>query len=397
MFVQTPCGLLCEFIPNSSDALHVALIVKNGAFSDRDFPGRAHFLEHMLMEINLKDSESIDLSMKGTTLFEHTQFLISANLTFDSFIKALELVRNIIFGEYLSGTALEKVRCDILREYELALQNNSFIIESHLIQEVGINKNMPIGNRESIARMKFADLLDSYNKEYKIEKMKLCILGGHQEWVFQIIQMFSRRGKIGSNSASYFFNNTLYRIEEAYINKYDYEYTIFLKDNYFFTNNIALNDLVTTISLTLLEELIKGELGDIEDNVLADIVQFSAKYKFVRIRVKKYRSLLNPKKMLKKISSKLQKEKHSAIFDEIFHQYGVILERNDYGFQYIQHLVDCFIYDRQAYKNSDLLMFISEENKSNLFEIIMCYLNALLTKNRLYLYKVQEGKVIHEG
>ncbi|MFV3011071.1 hypothetical protein ACLD43_01165 [Clostridium botulinum] len=397
MFVQTPCGLLCEFIPNSSDVLHVALIVKNGAFSDRDFPGRAHFLEHMLMEINLKDCESIDLSMKGTTLFEHTQFLISANLTFDSFIKALELVRSIIFGEYLSCTALEKVRCDILREYELALQNNSFILESHLIQEVGINKNMPIGNRESIARMKFADLLDSYNKEYKIEKMKLCILGGHQEWVFQIIQMFNRRGKIGSNSASYFFNNTLYRIEEAYINKYDYEYTIFLKNNYFFTNNIALNDLVTTISLTLLEELIKGELGDIEDNVLADIVQFSVKYKFVRIRVKKYRSLLNPKKILKKISSKLQREKHSAIFDEIFHQYRVILERNDYGFQYIQHLVDCFIYDRQAYKNSDLLMFISEENKSNLFEIIMCYLNALLTKNRLYLYKVQEGKVIHES
>lgn len=192
------CGLLCNYELNYSESIHIALIVKQGAYSDDNLPGTAHFLEHMLMEIR-EDIWVTDLLMKGTTSFEYTKYELSLKADYMEFISALSIIKGIVYGEFLNPYLLEKVRTDILDEYNAKIQNSTFKMESDLIKRIGLCHFMPIGEEKKILEITYADIISSFNKGYKLPNMKLCIVGGKREWEYAIDDIFELPGKISSS------------------------------------------------------------------------------------------------------------------------------------------------------------------------------------------------------
>lgn len=388
MTLRLPCGLICEYIPNSSDAVFIAVTIKSGAFTDLNQPGISHFLEHMLMEIDDEIYNRINFSMTGTTLFDHTNFLLSAALSENNFCEILEVARNIVFGEYLCALSLEEVRKQIIKEYELVNQNDKFIVESQFIKDAEISEYMPIGDKEIINKIQFTDLLKHYKKHYKLEKMQISIVGGDPEWKAVINNVFNRIGKIGDKSWKK-TKNIVSDVDKLYTEKKHYSCIVFVEDITIKSNEKAYSDLVKSISLTILEEYIKEDLGTIQEDVFAEIIQYSMNHKFVRVKFPKYKSI---SEIFTNIYFKLNQPCTLHLFGTITYQYIIMLEKNFYGFQYINHLIDCFLYEGKPYKNSDLLFLLGKNRISCLFDDVILYLRALL-KSKNYFYRTCEGLI----
>lgn len=397
MYIKLPCGLLCNFEPNGSDIIHVALVVRNGAFSDYILPGTAHFLEHMLMEFKFnKNLNNANIHINGTTIFDHTKFLLSCSVGIIEFKQVLEIAKSIAFGEYLNSDNINKVRSDINKEYTLISQNQLFSLYSMLICHASINPYMPIGTRQSIDNMKYSILLDSYKRGYALTNMQLCISGGILEWYSEIVEIFRYPGKLASKSVGHDNNNNyLYRVEDYYSNS-TADCTICFFNSYVVTENFIYNDIIESIALTLFEEIIKKEIHVDDKKVIADIVQFSLLNKFVKITIKESFLNLNMRKHIDNLKNCLEeKSELNKIIDEIVVQYHFLLKKNEYGFQYIQHLIDCFVYNRTPYKNINILQYI-DKNKVDLSRNVILYLRGMLSSDNWHLYKILGDKIIYE-
>jgi hypothetical protein len=385
------CGLLCEYELNYSESTHMILIVKQGANSDNNLPGVAHFLEHMLMEIR-EDIWMTDLSIKGTTSFEYTKYQLSFQSNYMEFINALSIVKGIVFGEFLNPYFLQKVRIDILKEYNAMLQDNAFKIESDLIRRIALSDSMPIGNEESILKISYADILKSFHSGYKLQNMKLCIVGGDREWEDVIDDVFDLSGKISSR-IKLIKGNILARNDRYHNHFRDLNNQIcFMK---IFDTNSPYMDLIENMSLTILEEMIKKKLNIIEDLIIVEVIQYVKKVRFIRICIKnidiKIKDILNS--VYEKIVSRSQSIK--LLYDDIKKQYCVGLKQEEYGYLYIQHLADCYIYNKKSYKNKELLEYIYHKN---VFDSIIDYLENLLNDDSLetYSYLISGGNVYYE-
>ena len=73
-------GISYEFRECDMDMCYVSLIVWNGSLKDRGRYGIAHFLEHMLMQMDYEGyGVGDDFSCVGTTSFEYTKYVISTH------------------------------------------------------------------------------------------------------------------------------------------------------------------------------------------------------------------------------------------------------------------------------------------------------------------------------
>ncbi len=386
------CGLLCKYELNYSESIHIALIVKQGAYSDDNLPGTAHFLEHMLMEIR-EDIWVTDLLMKGTTSFEYTKYELSLKADYMEFISALSIIKGIVYGEFLNPYLLEKVRTDILDEYNAKIQNSTFKMESDLIKRIGLCHFMPIGEEKKILEITYADILSSFNKGYKLPNMKLCIVGGKREWEHAIDDIFELPGKISSR-AKIRKENILARNSKYYNCLGELNCRIcFIK---MADAGSPYMDLIESMSLTMLEEMIKNKLGITEDLSIVEVIHYIRKVRFIKICIKNIDVQI--KDILRSVYKKVVRRDKSIILlcDDIKKQYCDELRKKEYGYLYIQHLADCYIYNRKPYRNDELLEYIYK--RTDIMNCLLKYLEKILmtTEQETHYYRINGGRVYYE-
>ena len=89
-------GISYEFRECDMDMCYVSLIVWNGSLKDRGRYGIAHFLEHMLMQMDYEGyGVGDDFSCVGTTSFEYTKYVILYIIMYFDYIISFEIIKNI--------------------------------------------------------------------------------------------------------------------------------------------------------------------------------------------------------------------------------------------------------------------------------------------------------------
>ena len=84
---------------------------------------------------------------------------------------------------------------------------------------------------------------------------------------------------------------------------------------------------------------------------------------------------------------------YSIIFEYITYklgknEYNNILKKNEYGYQYIQHLIYSYIFDRKSYTNHDLMQYIEAEGKK-VFDDIINFSISTLEEPEYYIYYLE--------
>jgi hypothetical protein len=154
---------------------------------------------------------------------------------------------------------------------------------------------------------------------------------------------------------------------------------IFLKLKYVCTDTVYY-DLVESMALTFLEELFK-EMGKIqESDIFVDIFQPIKDFRYIRITVRKKINLNCIYNVYKKIVNRLILKKDiERLLEDL---------KNEYGYQYIQHLIYSYIFDRKSYTNHDLMQYIEAESKK-VFDDIIQFSISNLKDPQYYIYYLE--------
>ena len=143
------------------------------------------------------------------------------------------------------------------------------------------------------------------------------------------------------------------------------------------------------MALTFLEELFK-EMGKIqESDIFVDIFQPIKDFRYIRITVRKKINLNCIYNVYKKIVNRLILKKDiERLLEDLKNEYNNILKKNEYGYQYIQHLIYSYIFDRKSYTNHDLMQYIEAEGKK-VFDDIIQFSISNLKDPQYYIYYLE--------
>lgn len=76
------------------------------------------------------------------------------------------------------------------------------------------------------------------------------------------------------------------------------------------------------------------------------------------------------------------------LLEDLKNEYNNILKKNEYGYQYIQHLIYSYIFDRKSYTNHDLMQYIEAESKK-VFDDIIQFSISNLKDPQYYIYYLE--------
>lgn len=176
-------GISYEFRECDMDMCYVSLIVWNGSLKDRGRYGIAHFLEHMLMQMDYEGyGVGDDFSCVGTTSFEYTKYVISTHNEMGNILNAIRIILDIFRGTHLLPDNMEKVRQDIVNEYNVVSESPFFEVYRSFVKKLGISEYMPIGNLHDIRCITYMDIIENFKSGYSVENAHIIILGGEKEW-----------------------------------------------------------------------------------------------------------------------------------------------------------------------------------------------------------------------
>ncbi len=148
----------------------------------RDMPaGIAHFLEHKLFE--LKEGDAFDAfsrqgaSGNAATSFRTTSFFFSCS---EYFAKNLRTLVSLVTSASFTAAAVEKERGIIEQEIRMYEDNPDWRIFMNLVE--GLYRDHPVriditGSKESIARIRYQDLLSCHRWFYHPENLCLVVCG----------------------------------------------------------------------------------------------------------------------------------------------------------------------------------------------------------------------------
>ena len=380
-------GISYEFRECDMDICYVSLIVWNGSLKDRGRYGIAHFLEHMLMQMDYEGyGVGDDFSCVGTTSFEYTKYVISTHNEMGNILNAIRIILDIFRGTHLLPDNMEKVRQDIVNEYNVVSESPFFEVYRSFVKKLGISEYMPIGNLHDIRCITYMDIIENFKSGYSVENAHIIILGGEKEWGERIWK------KIVENDFKVMPQNSSLRVPTSlnrnYKNIKENGTVIFLKLKYVCTDTVYY-DLVESMALTFLEELFK-EMGKIqESDIFVDIFQPIKDFRYIRITVRKKINLNCIYNVYKKIVNRLILKKDiERLLEDLKNEYNNILKKNEYGYQYIQHLIYSYIFDRKSYTNHDLMQYIEAESKK-VFDDIIQFSISNLKDPQYYIYYLE--------
>lgn len=180
-------GLEAYIISNPhADKSGAALVVEAGSWDEPDeYPGLAHFLEHMLFMGTKKYPDEKGYASfiennggqrNGYTASDHTMYTFSVNN--DAFIGALDRFSNFFSESLLDGDSMDKERHAVDQEYAKNVENDNWRLVS--IRSAIGNKKHPAsrfscGNMETLKSITPEVLRQWYEQYYSADKMHLAI------------------------------------------------------------------------------------------------------------------------------------------------------------------------------------------------------------------------------
>lgn len=387
MIKKLPNGISYEFRECDMDMCYVSLIVWNGSLKDKGRYGIAHFLEHMLMQMNY-DCYGVDsdFSCIGTTSFEYTKYVISSHNKIENMSSAIQIILEIFSGSHLLRDNIEKVREDIVNEYNMVSESPFFEMYSSFIRKIGISDYMPIGNLHDIQRITYTDIIESFKREYSVDKAHIIILGGKKDWEDKIWKgSMEKNFKVLPQTS---FSRLDTSPNRNYNNIKEDCTVIFLKAN-FICDDIVYYELIESMTITFFEELLK-EAGNMqESDILVGIFQPIKNFRYIRIIIRKEIKFNFIYAVYKKIVKRIiLKNDIKKLLEDIKDEYSKVLKKNEYGYQYIQHLTYSYIFDKKPYTNDDLMQYIGTEGKKILNDIIRFSISTL-KKPEYYIYYLE--------
>lgn len=379
--IKLDCGIDCKILnlKREEKKTYIALTVKSGSMSDNQYPGISHFLEHMLLHFEEKSNFG-NLYIKGTTGLDKTTYLFICS---DEIIsETLYLVNSIILGNTLNIHAIDDVRKEVEKEYFEKNNSKTYKLYNEFIKDANINIFLPVGTIEGIRKITFCDLCMFYKLFYRVENMCISIISNiylENSFLNKIISPISKKN---TKKSWEIFDTTINKISEnGLMNACTYIFWIVKRCIY---KPLAYADILESVSLTLVEEIIKEELQLSDDNICFNIVSLNTKYKIYRMIIRKKTFMSKIYLVLNDIVIKVKDKK--VLIDNIIYSYKQFLSSENVNpYIYINYMGDCFVYGNKEYDNNDLVQNLS---KISGFDIIQFITNCF--KEKYYIYRLED-------
>jgi zinc protease len=167
-------------VKEKDEMVYISLALNIGSIvEDKNKRGLAHFVEHMCLGFDLEvlQLKRVYSDVFGRTDFNETVFVLKSD-TYNIF-NCLKLLKEIILGNTLKYENLDKVKKDVLKEYNL--QKNKFDFRNNLFKNMLAETErfgeIPIGNEFDIINFKYEDVIGFFSKWYNINNMSIIIVG----------------------------------------------------------------------------------------------------------------------------------------------------------------------------------------------------------------------------
>ncbi len=161
-------------IDELEDANFFALTVRAGSAAEsKENAGVAHFLEHVQMSFFDEKEEGYFCS--AYTDFYSTTFYFDAKS--HAIDKVIDLIQGIIDGRLLEKFDIEKIRKDILTEYETLIMKNEQEDFRFLLEDTEYMTHLSIGTRPCICTLTKNDIKKFYETFYLMGNMSVTWIG----------------------------------------------------------------------------------------------------------------------------------------------------------------------------------------------------------------------------
>lgn len=223
-------GISCYLISSKRVSLEIYLVLNVGSRNDElDKRGIAHYLEHMLLAFEKVEEEKLGAINKiwGCTNFEETVYHITTTNKVEDIKKTLKIIKKIIEGNTLIESNLEKVRQDIIEEWDFQVNYQGWATEkekqmSALKNEIQeklnlvvlpkdnqfkqrndifpcmksafeVKRDFPVGSLNHIKSINFEDVKAFHQNHYVGAEVSLLVIGDINS--NQIINIFEQEIK----------------------------------------------------------------------------------------------------------------------------------------------------------------------------------------------------------
>lgn len=250
----------------------LALTVKVGSAAEKEYnAGIAHFVEHAQM--SFFDEEEEDYLCSAYTDFYSTTFYFDAKSR--GIGKIIKLIQEIIKGKFLIDFDIEKIRKEVLEEYENTLYKRSQEDFYFLLDNTEYASHYSIGSRQCIHKFSQKDIWEFYESYYFLGNMSITWIGSIEDirgagvnWIENLSGM---PGKTELRVLNYPFPT-----EKIDNQKHTENGRI---SYYFFRIREQGADAIDEVLLSIMEEILNQYVGKIQ----VEKLYLSCRQEFVRI------------------------------------------------------------------------------------------------------------------
>ena len=156
----------------------LALTVKVGSAAEKEYnAGIAHFVEHVQM--SFFDEEEKDYLCSAYTDFYSTTFYFDTKSR--GIGKIINLMQKIIAGKFLIDFDIEKIRKEVLEEYENAICKRFQADFYFLLENTEYARHYSIGSRQCIHNFSKNDIWKFYETYYLLGNMSITWIGSAED------------------------------------------------------------------------------------------------------------------------------------------------------------------------------------------------------------------------
>lgn len=396
-------GIKCyvKKTPIDFNYFYFVLVVKGGSLCDKKYCGESHFVEHSLLEFDGENlyKNKLEYNIKATTSLDKTVFILSCKNKKENNEKLIVIMKNIILGKYLNENNLEKIRKDIIIEYNREMSNNISYCKMYeqLLKLSKIADSMPIGNINDINKIKHEDIVNYFNENYTPENMAVLCLGKFNpktmtkkieelfsnNFVIENMEPIEKDNKTDLDKSSMFYKKFIANINSIHIfilNPID-------------DRHIVKNELIESIIITFLEEILNTILRNIVYSVKIEINQFSYRNRFIHIIVFPKKPTYNLQREVNwgclRVLHCLKTKQYNKLLDEVFAAYYDSFHQQDVNMsQQINQLIDTFLYNKQMYDNNELLICLKTLSKEEIMLTLKNAIEKILQNINVHIFEI---------
>lgn len=377
-----------------SEEEYFALICQSGSQQDYKRCGTAHFVEHMLLEGAKRKLSYFpnQCAVQGKTGIDRTVLFLSCKSGYENIKIIFKIYHDIISGENLNKKLVNKIRNDLIFEYNNRVIDNPFF---EMYQEVltfaGITEHMPIGKKNDIMKINFRDLKRYFLLNYKPDNLVLLC-----STKMEIERVYSIFNHVFTPTQNFFQNTSKKNI--SYLNKSKKKFSLkkiashnntvhIFVDRSVIQNNLK-NDFIQSIIFTIFDEISNEFLQTKVICTEYKIIHFTKKDRFMCFTLVLKNGL--DKFMTKLIQVFLYKsqEQLEELIDKIieFYQNSISCEKEPPNYQ-LNKMIESYLYNVKIYEKEDIILTLKCLKKQEIIQEWMNIRQQILKHENVYLYQ----------